>query len=97
MIKYFRARQIEYGGEKYSIEYLEVNEPELYQKIVEFYNTLDRESQITLYTAIAEEILKPIGGLWKKDEVIEFGKDAEKAEELFYELFQDLSGDSEQK
>ena len=84
--QYFQIRGLEFKGEKNALEYIRKHEPEIFQSITEFYKTTERTRQADLFRSVAEAVLKPVGGLWNKDEVLTFGNQ-KKGRELFDILF----------
>jgi hypothetical protein len=89
---YFRVRKLVYKGEKHAIEYLQKNEPAIYAAIAEFYATPDLERRIELVQKISDTALAPIGGIWRKDEILAFGDEAceglqRQGIEAFHRLF----------
>ena len=95
---YFRVRGIVFKGEKHAIEYLQRNEPEIFEAIAEFYTTQDLERQAEIAHAISEQVLAPVGGMWRKDEILAFGdENSENLQEQGYELFCKLFGEENGK
>ena len=84
--QYFQIRGLEFKGEKKALEYILKHEPKMFQNIAEFYKTIERTRQIDLFQSVAETVLEPLGGLWKKDEILTFGNQ-KKGKELFGKLF----------
>jgi len=82
---YFHARGLDYKGEKHALEYLREHEGETYSYIEEFYATADLTRKAELCERIAEVVLRPVGGMWRDDEVITFG-DQEKGRQMFQSL-----------
>ena len=62
------------------------HEPGLHGAFEKFYATADFEQQVCLAQKIEEEVLAPIGGLWKKDELLTFGNQAS-GQQMFLRLF----------
>ena len=77
---------MQYRGEKHGLAFLRGNEPDLYHSLEEFYATTDPGEQARLARAIQEAVLSPVGGLWRRDELLTFG-DQSKGEEVFRLLF----------
>lgn len=84
--QYFEVIGIELKGGKHALEFLQKNEPVIFESIERFYLTTDKAEQTELFKSTAEVVLAPVGGLWKDDEVLTFG-DQGKGEELFMKLF----------
>jgi hypothetical protein len=89
---YFSVRNLPFEGEKHAIDYLERNEPEIYQGIKDFYQLTSLRQQVEIAKKLTELVLRPVGGEWKDDEVLAFGGDEtkdlqNKGKELFEELF----------
>lgn len=71
--EYFSTRNLPYKGEKRALNYLRMNEPELYDYFEQFYNKVDFDQQMQLAKVIDEKALEPIGGTWKDNEILTFG------------------------
>ncbi|MCK8059594.1 MULTISPECIES: hypothetical protein [unclassified Fusibacter] len=67
---YARIRNWEAGKPKLHLKLIEENEPELYRLIEDLYERQQFEEKYEKLSKIAEYMLKPIGGLWKEDEVL---------------------------
>lgn len=87
--QYFEVRGLQYRGEKHALAYLRQNEPDLYDAFKRFYASADFDRQARLAKTIEEEVLAPIGGLWKRGEILAFGDQA-KGREVFQKLFGDI-------
>ena len=84
--QYFQVRSLEFKGDKNALEYLREHEPKIFQDIEEFYKTTQHTRQADLFQSVAKAVLKSVGGLWNKDEVLTFGNQ-KKGTELFDDLF----------
>jgi hypothetical protein len=81
-----------FPGEKRAIEYLQSREPEIYTAMAQFYATSDLEEQIEIQRALSQQILAPIGGPWRGDELLAFGDEdvsdlQERGRRVFHSLF----------
>jgi hypothetical protein len=91
---YFQVRNLVFKGEKHAIEYLQRHEPEIFEAVAKFYATHDLERQVQITRAISEQVLAPVGGLWRDDEIIVFGdEDSVGLQERGYEVFCELFGE----
>jgi len=70
---YFKFNNMNYPGEKGAINFIKKNEPDIYKKIKDFYHTDNLEEKVVLTKKLSNQILKNLGGLWQKDEIIAFG------------------------
>ncbi len=61
---------LEPGKPKLQFEYIKKNNKELFNAINRLYETNDLQTKFEMLRLCAELMLKPIGGLWKKDEVL---------------------------
>ena len=89
---YFNVRNIPFGGEKDSLNYLKTNEPDIYKGIKDFYTATSLQHRLEISKMLTELILRPVDGRWKDDEILAFGnkgtKDLQKkGKELFQKLF----------
>jgi hypothetical protein len=90
---YFRFRKLVFKGEKHAIEYLRNHEPEIFEAMAEFYSTPGLEQQVELVQTISDLVLAPIGGMWRKGEVLAFGDEAcDDLPRRGYEAFHGLFG-----
>lgn len=95
---YFHVRGRVFKGEKYAIEYLRHHEPEIYEAMVEFYATHDLERQVEITCAISEQVLAPVDGMWRNDEILAFGDESsEELQERGHEMFRKLFSNTFQK
>jgi hypothetical protein len=67
---YFRARGLPFYGEKRAIEHLRAAEPEIYEVLARFYDTQDLARKVEFTEDLSQRVLAPIGGLWRRDEVL---------------------------
>jgi hypothetical protein len=72
---YFRVQGRSYPGEKPALLYIQRNDPKIYQIMCEFYETHDLHRKLDLTIALTNHVLEPIGGPWKKGEVLAFPLD----------------------
>ena len=70
---YFQTRNLQYPGEKRAFEYLENHAPEIYRQIERFYEITDIHEKIQITMRITEDVLRPVGGIWRDNEVLAFG------------------------
>ena len=84
--QYFDIRGLPYRGERHALDYLQQYEPALFEAFEGFYASVDFDDQVRLANIIEESVLAPIGGLWRKGEVLAFG-DQVKGKEIFEQLF----------
>lgn len=91
---YFGLRQMAYPGEKPALGWLEIHESDLYAQVAAFYETTNLEEQVRLTEALTVKVLEPVGGPWRRDEVLAFGRapDAPDLQERGRALFQRLLG-----
>ena len=57
----------------HAIEYLQHYAAAIPEAIAEFYATQDLERQAEIAHAISEQVLAPVGGMWRKDEILASG------------------------
>lgn len=77
-----------------TIHQIKVTAPVLYRKIEAYYSSKDLHEQIAISQEITEDILQPIGGMWRTDELIGLGSMATtdaspKARALYSYLFEE--------
>ena len=90
---YFRIRCMLYPGEKDALEWLELNAPEVHDNIRRFYASHDLTEKLGISERLTELILAPIGGPWRRGELIVFGTNTNvkqlqsKGRKVFSELF----------
>ena len=90
---YFRVRCIPYLGEKDALEWLEVNDPEVYADMQRFYASHDLNEKLDVNERLTEAVLAPIGGPWRREELLVFGTHTDvtrlqsKGQKVFSELF----------
>ena len=90
---YFRVRSISYPGEKPALQYLEKHEPEMCAEMQAFYSSRDLKEKLEISERMTELVLAPIGGPWRKGELIVFGTSTKakqlqsKGQEIFLWLF----------
>ena len=90
---YFKIRGITFQGEKNAIEYLRDREPMLYEEIALFYDTQDLEQQVEIMRKLTDQVLTPIDGMWRDEEILAFGdKYSQNLQEKGNEMFQALFG-----
>ncbi len=70
---YFSLRSIPFEGEKRAFTYLKEKDTPVYELFDRFYGTIPWEEQVAIGKELAEKVLAPAGGLWKKDEILAFG------------------------
>ena len=91
---YFRVRSIPYPGEKKALEWLEGKDPKVYGDIRYFYASHDLKEKLHISERLTELVLAPIGGSWRKGELVVFGTDTDaehlqcKGQKVFSELFE---------
>lgn len=96
---YFNVRNLPYKGEKHSLNYLKVNEPNIYKAIRDFYSAVSFQQRLKISKILTKLVLKPVGGQWREDEILAFGNDKtkglqEKGKKLFQGLFYPQGRDS---
>ncbi|MDQ2806176.1 MAG: hypothetical protein M3Z04_04540 [Chloroflexota bacterium] len=89
---YFRIHRREYEGPTKALDYLESHEPAICAALQDFYAALDIQQRIQITQGLTERILQPIGGMWKKDEILAFGEKAgpglqRQGQDVFNSLF----------
>jgi len=92
---YFRIRDMEFvgtgPGETRTIQYIQEHDPELFNSLQKFYATTDLEEQIRISMHITDLVLEPIGGMWRKDEILAIGdKESSQLEAEGNEVYQAL-------
>jgi hypothetical protein len=70
---YFLMRQLPFRGEKVALRYLERHEPAIWEDIGRFYAASDLGERLAIAEALGERVLAPVGGLWRRGEVLAFG------------------------
>jgi hypothetical protein len=73
VVNYFQVRGLPYRGEKKALEYLKEFDPQVYAGLQDFYAAENLERQVEISRELSQRVLTPIGGLWRKDEVLAFG------------------------
>lgn len=94
VVNYFQVRGLPYRGEKQALEYLREYDPQVYAGLQDFYTAENIERQVEISREISQRVLRPIGGLWRRDEVLAFGNPDEydlqrRGNALFRQLFQE--------
>lgn len=89
---YFEVRNLPFKGEKKALDYLKLNEPDIYKNIEDFYSADNLQQKLEISKKLADLILKPIGGQWEGDEILAFGNKKtknlqKKGKQLFQKLF----------
>jgi hypothetical protein len=90
---YFRVRSISYPGEKPALQYLESHEAEMCAEMQAFYSSHDINEKLKISERMTELVLAPIGGPWRRGELIVFGMSTNtkqlqsKGQEIFLGLF----------
>ena len=85
--EYFVVRDMPFKGEKNALEYLERNDPRMFDLIEQFYATTNLPNQLSFARRVSDMALAPVGGPWRNDEVLVFGDQA-KGREVFADLFE---------
>ncbi len=67
---YARIKNLERGKPKVHLNYIENNDPELFNIINQMYSTDDLNIQFEMLKRCAYHMLQPIGGLWQRDEIL---------------------------
>ncbi len=75
---YFRLRHVPFLGAKHALSYLQEHEEELYNLIERFYATPELGEKVTLSHQMTNIVLKPVGGMWCRGEVLAFGGEEER-------------------
>ena len=70
---YFRVRRLPYKGEKAALNWLQRNAEEIFELIKRFYQTHVLSEQLSITEDLTDRVLEPIGGRWKRGELITFG------------------------
>ncbi|MGD9889835.1 MAG: hypothetical protein AB7R89_01955 [Dehalococcoidia bacterium] len=70
---YFTVRDLSFPGDRAALVYLAQHESATYKDIEAFYRETGLPARLALATGISEQILAPVGGLWRRDEVLSFG------------------------
>lgn len=70
---YFRVRRLPYKGEKAALNWFQQNAPEIFELIERFYQTRALSGQLSITEDLTDRVLEPIGGPWKRGELITFG------------------------
>jgi len=90
---YFNVRLQPYPGEREALEYLQQEEPDIYQEIQKFYARTALSEKFQIAEELTKLVLSPIGGPWKKGELIPLGTNPaaenlqEQGEMIFEQLF----------
>jgi len=90
---YFSVRLQPYPGEREALEHLQREEPDIHRGIQNFYASTALAEKFRIAEELTEQVLSPIGGPWKKGELIPLGTkpDAEnlrkQGEMVFEKLF----------
>ena len=74
ILNFFRIHGLEYEGPRKAFDYLEHRAPEIYGWIQQFYAAADLDQAIEITHTLSELILQPIGGMWRKGEILAFGE-----------------------
>ncbi|MBS4535311.1 hypothetical protein GOQ29_06730 [Clostridium sp. D2Q-14] len=67
---YARINNLEVGKSKVHLNYIKDSDYELYELINQMYITDNLSEQFEILKKCANRIIKPIGGLWKKEEIL---------------------------
>jgi hypothetical protein len=96
MQNYFRVRGMPFPGEKDTLIWLKVHDTKVYQLINQFFITNNLGQKMEISEALSEIVLRPIGGLWHKSEILALGLDenVENLQEQGREAFQKLLGEA---
>jgi hypothetical protein len=65
-------------GAKQALSYLQEHEKELYNLIKRFYVTPELGEKVTLSHQMTDIVLEPVGGMWRRGEVLAFGGEEER-------------------
>jgi len=90
---YFRLRRIPYPGEKDALEWINIKETNIHNKIEDFYRTKDLKKKLEISEELTELVLKPIGSSWRKGELLTLGRNKQgsdiqsKGKKLFNQIF----------
>lgn len=94
---YFRLRGLPFGGERRALAYLREHEAELYGQLEAFYKTDDLAAKVEITEVLTAQVLGPVGGAWRRGEVLAFGRDeldsAERLAQQGARLYRDLFGE----
>lgn len=71
---YFRVRYHPFEGIKAALSYIQHQDSTLYELIEQFYRTTDLTDQVQLTEEITAHVLAPVGGIWRKGEILAFGE-----------------------
>jgi hypothetical protein len=98
VVNYFQIRGLPFRGEKHALEYLRQFDPEIYKGLEEFYGAQSLEQQVEISRRLSRRVLRPIGGLWREDEVLAFGDSNQddlqrRGMALFHHLFQNTTSE----
>ena len=89
---YFRVRSIPYPGEKDALEWINTKDTKIHNRLEDFYRTKDLKKKLEISEELTELVLAPIGGPWRKGEVLTLGRNKQgsdiqlKGKKLFAEI-----------
>ncbi len=72
---YFHVRGLPYPGEKGALAWVGEKEPRMHDAIRRFYACRDLGGKLAISERLTELVLDPIGGAWRKGEVLALGAD----------------------
>lgn len=72
VLNYFRLRLMPFPGERRALEWLAEYDAEFHHDLTRFYESRRLEDKFQLSESLSERALEPVGGLWKKHELIAF-------------------------
>ena len=90
---YFNVRLQPYPGERGALAHLQKEEPDIYRRVRDFYASTALADKFQIAEELTERVLSPIGGPWKRGELISLGTNAnatnlqEQGEIVFEQLF----------
>lgn len=100
---YYKVRGMSFPGERGALNWLREHEPEIASRIDAFFATADIETKFQLSVQLTDLVLEPVGGPWRRGEVLGIGVDLDsenlhaKAEDAYSRLLgESLEGDGKE-
>jgi hypothetical protein len=90
---YFHIRRLDHPGDRHALPWLRKHDPPVFEQIEGFYGAHNLSEKLKITERLTELVLEPIGGPWREDELIAFGRKRKvrnlpsKGNEVFARLF----------
>lgn len=89
---YFSFRSLSNIGAKKALMYFKINDPDFLDLLKQFFKSRKISEKVRITKELTEKALQPLGGGWKNDDVLVFGRDEieginQKGQELYKSIF----------